>query len=207
MVSVPHHPRRGTPHHGGHADGDHRRLPEVQHRQRLDGLDLGVLQVAQVVVVPARLVGLVVEVLDGLVVQQRIDRAFVRACIGFDRCPIVAGPPFGDADRPRRVCRERRQRDEGESPVVGPHQHAGHQHDLERDRNDREQRPVQQLGNRTAAALDVACHAAGAPGEMEPQAQRMQMTEHAQGDLPRSAGHHAGEHHLPKFGEQRDTDA
>ncbi len=106
-----------------------------------------------------------------------------------------------------RVRRQRAERDQREAPVVGPDQHGGDHNHLQRGRQDRVERPVEQIGDRAAAALDVAGDAASAPREMELQAQPVQMAEHLQRDLPRSSRHHAGEHDLADLGEERDADA
>ena len=202
-----HHAGGGQPHHRGDADGNDRRLTQVEHRQAGGGLDLGFFQGAQVLVVTRGLVGLVVEVLDRLVVEQRIHRALVGTGIGLHRGAVVAGAPFGNAEGPHRVGHQRGQGHGGEAPVIDPDQHHGDQQHFQQDRDDRIQGPVQQVGDRRAAALHIAGHPAGAPAEVKLQAQRVQVAEHLQRHLPRSARHDPGEHHLAQLGEQRDADA
>ena len=154
-------------------------------------------------VVARELVALVAEVLDGFVVQQRIDRMRVRFGVGRVRRAVVAQAPFGDRKREGDIDDERRQRDRGEAPVVVHDQDAADDRDFEQRRQDRVDRPVEQVGRRRHAALDVARDAAGAAIEVEAQRQRVQMLEHAQRDLARRARHHAREHDLAQFLEQR----
>ena len=99
-----HHAGGGAPHHRGDADRHGHGLAEVQHRERLLRLHARVLELAQVLVVARRLVRLVVEVLDRLVVEQRVDRALVGARVGLDRGAVEARAPFGDREGPERVA-------------------------------------------------------------------------------------------------------
>ncbi|MNM92436.1 hypothetical protein D3C81_1047690 [compost metagenome] len=202
-----HHAGGGQPHHRGDASRDHGSLAQVERRQAGGGLDLGILQVAQILVVARRLVFLVVEVLDRLVVEQRVHGTFVGAGVGLHRGAVVAGAPFGDGEGPQAVDQQGGEGDGGEAPVVGPHQHGGDQDHLQQDRDDRVQGPVEQVGDGAATALDIPRHPAGTPAEVELQAEAVQVTEYLQGDLPRGACHDPGEHHLAQLGEQGDADA
>ncbi len=150
---------------------------------------------------------LVIEVLDGLIVEQRVDGALVGARVGLDRGAVVARAPLRDAEAPGRVRHQRGQDDQREAEVVLPQQHPRDQKDLDGGRQDGVERPVEQVGDRGAAALQIARHAAGAPVEMEPQAQIVQVAEHLDADLARRPRHHAREHHLAHLGEQRHPDA
>src|SRR5690606_26746468 len=93
------------------------------------------------------------------------------------------------------------------APVVGPDQHGSDQQHFQQDRDDRVQRPVEQIGYGTAAPFDIPRHAAGAPPEVEFQTEPVQVAEHPERDLARGARHDPGEHHLAQFGEQGDSDA
>ncbi|MCY1444731.1 hypothetical protein D9M71_612160 [compost metagenome] len=151
--------------------------------------------------------GLVVEVLDRLVVEQRVHRALVGAGVGLYRGAVVAGAPLGDGDGEQAIGEQGGEGDQGEAPVVGPDQHHGHHQHFQQGRDDGVERPVQQIRNRRAAALDIAGDATGAAAEVEFQAEAVQMAEHLQGDLPRGARHDAGEHHLAQLGEHRHANA
>ncbi|MCY1282624.1 hypothetical protein D9M70_314660 [compost metagenome] len=200
------HTGGGAPHHGGDAGRDHHGLAEVEQRQRLGRAHPGVFQMAQVLVVALGLVLLVVEVLDRLVVDQRIHRALVGAGVGLHRGAVEARAPLGHRHGPDAVGQQREQGDQGEAPVVGPDQHGGDQQHFQQGRHYGVEGPVEQVGDGAAAALDVARHAAGAAAEVELQAERVQVAEHLQGDLPRGACHDPGEHHLAQLGEQRHAD-
>ncbi len=97
----------GAPHQRGDADGDDGALAQVQHRQRLEALDRGVFHLLQVLVVAARLVVFVVEVLHRFVVEQRIHAAGAGAGVGLDRGAVVARAPFGHPEGPGHVDRDR----------------------------------------------------------------------------------------------------
>ncbi len=196
-----HHAMRRLPHQRGDADGDHRGLADVQHRQRLVALDVRFFHAPQALVVALGFVGLVVEVLDRLVIEQRIDRAGAGLGIGLDRGAIELRAPFGHRHRPGDIGDQHEQRDDGEPDVVQQHQHDRHQHHLDDRRNDRVQGPVQQVGNGAAATFDIARHAAGAAVEMEAQRKRVQMAEHRQHHHARAARHHPREDDLPHLGE------
>ena len=192
---------RGLPHQRGDADGDHRGLADVQHRQRLVALDVRFFHAPQALVVALGFVGFVVEVLDRLVVEQRIDRAGAGLGVGLDRGAIELRAPFGHRHRPGDIGDQHEQRDDGEPDVVQQHQHDRHQHHLDDRRHDRVQGPVQQVGDGAAAAFDIARHAAGAAVEMEAQRKCVQVAEHRQHHHARAARHHAGEDDLPHLGE------
>ena len=115
-----HHARGRAPHHRGDADRHGHGLAEVQHRERLLRHHARVLELAQALVVARRLVRLVVEVLDRLVVEQRVDRALVGARVGLDRGAEIARAPLGHRERPDRVAGQRAERDQREAPVVAP---------------------------------------------------------------------------------------
>ena len=145
----------------------------------------------------------VAEILDRLIVEQRIDIARVRLGVGFVLGAVEAQAPLGDRKRERDVYRQRRQRDDGETPVVAHNQYAADKRNFEQRRQDRIDGPIEQIRHRSHAALEIARDAAGAPIEVKAQAQRMQMREHTQRDLARGAREHARKHDRAQFLEQR----
>ena len=72
-----HHPLGGPPQHGHQGAGNDELLSRVQQAQRGLRLEPCAAQTVQAFVVAAGLKGLVVEVLDGFIVQQRVNRAGV----------------------------------------------------------------------------------------------------------------------------------
>ncbi len=162
------HAGRRAPHHRGDADRHDDGLAEVEQGEGLLCQDVGVLQAAQALVVARRFVLLVVEVLDGLVVDQRVDGELVGTRVGLDRGPVIPRPPFGHDEAPRRVGHQRGEDDQREAPVVRQHQEARDQQHLDGGRHDGVERPVEQVGDRGAAALEIAGHPARAPVEVEP---------------------------------------
>jgi hypothetical protein len=194
---------RRTPEQKGQARRDDAGLADVQHGERLQALDGGFLELHETAVVAGELVPLVAEILDRLVVQQRIDRARVSLGVGRVRRAVVTKAPLGDRERERDIDDERRERDRGETPVVAHDQDAADEGDFEQRRQDRVDRPVEEVRRRRHPALDVARDAAGAPVEMKAQRECVQVLEHAQCDLARGARHHAREDDLAQFLEQR----
>jgi hypothetical protein len=94
------------------ADRHDAALAHVQHGERLEALDVGVLELAQALVEALGLEALVAEVLHRLVVEQRVDRARVGLGVGVARVAVVAQPPLGHRERVRDVGRERAERDQ-----------------------------------------------------------------------------------------------
>ncbi len=181
--------------------------PRFKSARRLLGLDLRVLELAQILVVAQRLVRLVGEVLDRLVIEQRVHRALVGVRVRLHRRAIEARPPLRHCEAEARVRGERRERDAGEAPVVGPDQDRSDQQHLQHGRDDRVEGPVEQIRDGLAAALHVARDAARPAREMEAQRERVEVAEHEQRHFARGARQHAGEHHLAELGEDRETDA
>ena len=183
MVIVPRHdPVCGEQHHRGEPDRDDRGLSDVEHRERDLVHHRGALVPVQRLVEPTRLVRFVAEVLDGLEVEQTVDRLAARA-------PFLLVHPPAELDAPLRhhqgvadVEDDRRHRGQRDDRVQHVPQNDEHEHELDRGRNDREQTEAQQERDRPRSAADRLRQPSGLPPEVKPQRQRMEMVEHIQRD-------------------------
>mmetsp|Transcript_16529 Transcript_16529/g.64517 ORF Transcript_16529/g.64517 Transcript_16529/m.64517 type:complete len:491 (-) Transcript_16529:421-1893(-) len=198
-----HHALRGPPQHQHQRAGDDQLLAGVQHRQRHLALELGAAQLLQALVVTPRLEVLVVEILDRLVVQQRVDGLAVGHGVQLVERAAELGAPLGDDDREADVDHQRRHRNAREPRVELHPQQRQHQHDLDQRRHDAVERVADQRMHRPRAALDVARHAAGLALQVEAQRQVVQVAEHLQRDAARRALGGLGEDQLAQLGEQR----
>ena len=203
VMRPPTTPCGGAPQHRHQADGDDQLLAGVQQRQRGLALQAGAAQALQALVVAAGLEALVVEVLDGLVVQQRVHRLGVGGGIELVGLAAELRAPLGHRDREDDVQHQRRQRDPGEPGVELHGQDGQHQRHLDQRRHDAVERIRDQRLDAAHAALDVARHAAGLALQVEAQRQRMQVPEGLQRDAARRALRGLGEHQLAQLGEQR----
>ena len=124
------------PHDQRHRDRDDRALHDVQERQRCLALHGRLFPALHALVVAARLPFLVTEVLDGLVVEQAVDRSRVGLRVEFVHLPAEAGSPVGDHHGCGDVERERPERDRDERPVVADDQDRADEADLDQRRQD-----------------------------------------------------------------------
>ena len=198
-----HHALRGAPQHGHQGRGDDELLPAVEQAQRALALEAHAPQLLQVLVVAAGLEVLVVEVFDGLVVQQRIHGLAVRGRVLHIRRTAELGAPLRQLDGEGDVGEQRHGRDGGKAPVKGERQNAQHQQHFDQRGQDAVERVRDQRFGAAHAALDVARHAAGLALQVEAQAQGMQVAERGQGDRTRRTLRGLGEHQIAQLGEQR----
>nr|GEU28155.1 hypothetical protein [Tanacetum cinerariifolium] len=195
------HAHGGAPQDQRDGRGDDQRLPRVQYRQRRLRLHRRRFVMLQAFVVALRFVVLVAEVLDGLIVDQRVDGAGIGLRIEFVHGAAKVRAPVGDRDREHDV---RHQRDEGnhrEPDIVMQHQVTQHQRDFHQRGQDVEQRVGNQRAHRARAAFDIARHAAGLAIEVEAQRQGVQVTEHLQRNGAHGALRHARKQELAQLGE------
>ena len=193
----------GAPQHHDQAGGNDQLLPGVEDRQRGLRLQRRAAQPLQALVIAARFVRFVVEVLDRLIVQQRVDGLGVRRRVELVHVPPKLRAPVGHADREDDVDDQRDDGDPGEPGVEFHREQAQHQRHFDQCREDAVQRIRDQRMHAACAALDVARHAAGLPLEVEAQAQAVQMAEHLQRDAARRALGRLREDQLAQLGEQR----
>ena len=162
---------------------DDRALADIEQRQGAAGADRGHLVAAAADVVAPRLVRLVAEVLDGLVVQQAVDRLGVGLGVGIVHAAHELDAPFRQGDREHDVGRDHAQGDRREAPVVERPQDHADQADLEQGRQDVEGREADQELHPLGSAFDDPAQAAGLALEMETEAERVEMVEHFEGEV------------------------
>ncbi len=195
------HALRGTPEHQHQGHRDDQLLAGVEQGQGGLALDARLAQLLQRLVVAPRLEGLVVEVLDGFVVEQRVDGLGLAG--GFQLVHLAAelGAPLGHRDGEHDVEHQRHQRDPDVAHVELGAQQGEHEHHLDQGREDAVERVGDQRLHPARPALDVARHAAGLALQVEAQAQRVQVTEHLQRDRACGALGGLGEHQFAQLGE------
>ena len=180
-------------HDDGKPKRDDRGLADVEQRQALLALHRGLLVGAERRVVAARLVLLVAEILDGLVVQQAVDGLGVGLAVGVVHGAAELDAPFRHEEGVGDVAEHRHEGRQREPAVEHPPQDDADQPDFHQRRHDGEQRVAQQRFDGPRAALQRAGQAAGLPFEVEAQAEGVQVAEDRQGDPPDRALRHLGE--------------
>ena len=196
------HALGGTPEHGHQTDRDDQLLAGVEQAQGALALDGGASVALQVLVVTPGFKGLVVEVLDGFVVQQRVDGAAVRRRVQLVHLLSELRAPFGHGHREGDVKNQRNDGDAGKPDVEFDSQQAEHQRHLDQRGNDAVERIGDERMHAARAALDVARHAAGLAFQVKAQAQRMQVFKDFQRNTARRALGGLGKHQLAQLGEQ-----
>src|SRR6476620_4642734 len=93
------HALRSKNHEQRHRDRDDETLTDIEQPQRGLGRNRGTLVLPQVLIVAPGLVLLVIEVLDGLVVEKAVDGTGVGARIELVSATAYVGAPLGDPDR------------------------------------------------------------------------------------------------------------
>jgi len=197
------HSQRGAVEHGHQADGNDQLLPGIEQAQRALALEGGAAVALQALVIALGLELLVVEVLDGLVVQQRVDGAAVCGRVQLVHLAAELGAPFGHGHGERDVEHQRDDGDPGKPDIELHRQQGQHQRDLDQRGDDAVERIRDQRMHAARAAFDVARHAAGLALQVKAQAQCVQMPEHFQRDAAGSAFGGLGEDQFAQLGKQR----
>ena len=200
------HPPGDDPRSGHHHDDrephrDDRRLADVEERERHLALDRGALVAREGLLVAPRLVRLVAEVLDRLVVEQAVDRLGIRLLVALVHPAPVLGAPLGDGEGEGDVARDGDEGDEGEPEIEERPQDAADEADLDEGRQDVEEHEAERELDPRRPPLDRAHHAAGAAVEMEAQCQAVEMHEGAERHLPDGARRDLGEDRVPELAE------
>ena len=186
-------------HHRGQPDGDDNALADIEQRQGAAGADRRRLVAPPADIEAARLVLLVAEILDGLVVQQAVDRLGVGLGVGVVHAAHELDAPLRQGDREHDVGGDDGQGHRREPPVVEGPQDAAHQGDFEQGRQDVEGREADQELHARRAALDDAAQPAGLALEMEAQRQRMEMAEDFEGEVADRPLRDRREHRIADF--------
>ena len=151
----------GHPHDQRQARGNDGGLADVQDRQADLAAHGGALVAAERGVEAPRLVLLVAEVLDRLVVQQAFDGLGVGLGVGLVHLAAELGSPFGDQQRVGDVQRDRGAGGQRQPAVEHAPQHHADQSDLEERGQDVEQQEGQRGLDALGAAFDGAVQPAG----------------------------------------------
>ena len=190
-----------APEHGHQARGDDALLTGVEHAQGALAGQGGAAVALQVLVIAASLKGFVVEVFDGLVIEQRVDGAGVGGRIQLIHAAAELGAPCGHADRECDVDHQSDQRDPGEPDIKFDGQQSEHQHQLNQRGHDAVERIRHQRMHGAGAALDVAGHAASLALQVKAQTHAVQVPEYLQRDAARCPFGGLGKHQVAQLGE------
>ena len=197
------HSQGGAPQHGYQASGDDELLARIQNAQGALAFECGLAVALQVVVVAAGLELFVVEVFDGLKIEQRVDGAGVGFGVQLVHALAELGAPLGHADGEADVEHQRKHRDTGKPNVKLDRQEREHQPHLDQRGHDAVERIRHQRMHRARAALNVARHATGLAVQVKTQAHGVQVAKHAQRDAARRALGGLRKHQIAQFGKQR----
>ena len=201
------HALRGRDHDRGDAERDDRGLAEVERGEADPRLDRGALVAGERAVDAQGLVVLVGEGLDGLVVEQAVDRLGADLVVVEIELAAELGPPLGRDDAERGIGGDREERDQREPPGIAREQDADHERELEQRREDVEQHHAEHEGDRLDAAVDRARELAGAALEVVAQRQAEQMAEDRERDLAPGVLLDAREDRIAGLGEERRAEA
>ena len=197
-------------HHPAEAAADDKRLSDVEQRQRGVAGHRRPLVATQRRIEAARLIGLVAEILDGLVVEQAVDRPRVRFLVGLVHAPAVFQAPLGDDHRVGHESHDGAERHQREPEIEqGPQDDADHRQ-FEQRRQDVEQREAEQEIDRLGAAFDRPRQPAGLAVEMEAEREPVQVAEGRERDLADRPLADLGEDRVAEFpegGRQHPDDA
>ncbi len=169
-------------HHGDEARRHDDALPHVERGQRRLRLDRGALVSLERAIEAARLVLLVGEVFDGLVVQEAVDRLGVGLAVALVHLAPVFDAPVGDGEGEDDIEDDGDEHHQREAAGIEAPQDPAHEQDLEHGRHEIEEQVRQQELGAADAALDRARQPAGLAVEMEAQRQRMEMAERRERD-------------------------
>ena len=101
------HAGSGAPDHQTDRHRDDGRLAGIQQRQRGLGLDRRILPALQAFIITTRFEFLVVEVLDGFIIEQRINGAYIGLGIEVVHAAPEVRAPFSDQNGEADVNRQR----------------------------------------------------------------------------------------------------
>ena len=182
-------------------------LAVVQQRERGLRLDGGVGIALHRFVEAPRFVLFVVEVFDGFVVQQAVDRFGIRVLIGLVHFAAVLDAPAGDREGEPDIGRNHRDGDDGYRDIELQDHLDAEQQKLQQRGENAEDGEGEQRVDTLGAALDHARKAAGLALEMEAQRKRVDMGKGRDADFAHRVILHAGKNTVAKLGEDLHQDA
>ena len=179
-----HHFARRQHHDYGHAHAEDQALAEIQPAQRRPGQGRGLFVARHRAVEALGFHLLVVEIFDGLVVEQRVDRLGVGVGVGIVHLAADLDAPVARLDRVPGV-EPHRHRDHCDiDPAIGDGENRCREGEFEDRRRRRQHGEADDRLDALGAALDDPRQAAGAPFEMKAQRQFMHVLEGAERQLP-----------------------
>ena len=190
-------------HDNDHRHTDDQGLARVQGRQRQPVFEPRLFPVIQILVVELCFEAFVIEVLDGLVVEQAVHRpgiGLVVAGIGFAH---VFRAPLGNLDGKHHVHHHRHQNRQHIAHVEHYEENAGHQQDFQEGGYNIEEGKAQQKADAVGAPFNVPGQSAGFPVQMKGQLPVVQMFENPQRHASHGSLCHSRKSRVPQFTEQR----
>ncbi len=148
-----------------------------------------------------RLVLLIGEIFDGLVIEQAVDRLGVGLAVALVHLAAEFEAPIGDDEGEDDIADDRAEGDDREAPLIEPPEDRADQHDLEQRRHEAEEEVIEQEFRAANAALDRARQAAGLALEVEAQRELMQVAEGRERHLAHRALSDLGEDRVAQLGE------
>ena len=116
-------------------------------------------------------------VLDGLKVQQTVDRLCARFVVGQIHSSLEFRSPFGDGDSQENVENHCGEDDHAEDPVEGGNEENNCDEDIDDGWGDGEENVVQQIVDAVSSAIHHAQNFTGFSAQMPAETQRVQVTE------------------------------
>ncbi len=139
---------------------------------------------------------------DRLVVEEAVDHPAALFRVQVVQVPLQRRAPADQQRGVDAIGDEGGGHGQGEPRAVARHEDDHHRDDLHRRGQQREQCRAHQESHPRGAALQVARHAAGLARTVETGVQRLQVAEHAQGEVRHRALRDRRKHHVPQLGQQ-----
>lgn len=165
----------GHVHHSGEGSGEDEVLTGIEICERGGNFDAGSLVVLQRRVVAVGFVRLIVEILDGFVVDERVHRDCGTSVVGGVGLLAEFGSPRGGADGEPGVGRHGADSEGRELPAVLVGKHAGNEGDFEGGRDDVEDHRGEEEANSFGSPINGAGETSSLAREVEGQVQAEEM--------------------------------
>ena len=191
----------GSPQHGDQGHGNDDLLTHIQSTQRVLCFDACAAQFVEFFVIPFGFKRLIAKVLDGFIVQQRINGSRVGAGIKLIDLLAKLGAPLRHCHSEINIQTQRAQSDDGIPFVVLNAQYAQHQHHFNQGWHDAVKRISDEGLNTLDASFNVTAHAASLALQMKTQTQFVQMREGLQSNGASRTLGGFGEDQLAQLGE------
>ena len=198
---------RDEQHQDRHADGEDHRLAGIEDRERGIGLRRGLLVAFHGAVVARGLPRLGAEILDRLVVEERIDGLRVGVGIGVVHPLPERHPPLGRLVGIGEIDRHHGEHDERVEPVELPGEDAEDEDELDDGRDELQDEEPRQFLDAVAAPFEDARQAARLALEVEAQREPMHVLEGLHRELAHRVHGDLGEEAVANLAQERHGDA